>query len=431
LKNSDKFISILRKLSSATWQEKAFFFMLLGILVSACKDDNEIGINVLPPSDQIGTAYSDTSTIISSTIVDDSLRTDELSLQLLGSDNDPVFGLTTASVFTQVTLEGTPAFADSIKADSLVLSLTYFNYYGDTTQPQTINVYRMAEPMYADSSYYSDRIFQYNPVAIGTWTGPFQPKTNVIVNNAEAVPQIRITLDQNLADSLLTINGMSNSSWLDYFKGLYLESAPNANHAAIGYFNFYYSAMTLYFHDSTSSYSYNFSLKDARLNHYTHDFAGSVVETNIGSQTDTVNYLLAMGGLKTKISFPFLKHFTDSGSILINKAELQISARTGSANSALPSKLVLVTRDGTGAIVFPVDYYEASGYYGGNLTTSGDGYTFNITRQIQQYLDGTVTNTDFILTIAGGGVEASRAVLRSQNSGDLKMKFIISYTKTN
>ena len=93
------------------------------------------------------TNFSDTTTVVTSTELDDSLLTDELSLQLIGKYNDPTFGTSTASVYTQVNLEGTPAFGINPIADSLVLCLAYAGYYGDTLPSQKIDVYQLTENM--------------------------------------------------------------------------------------------------------------------------------------------------------------------------------------------------------------------------------------------------------------------------------------------
>jgi hypothetical protein len=438
LKTNINLINTLKKLSSLNTGRKAFLFLFALSFVLACRDENEIGLNVLPPSDQIGTDYSDSATVITSTQYEDSLRTDELSLQLLGSEWDPIYGGTTASIFTQATLEGIPAWGTNIVADSLVLSLVYYSSYGDTAVPQNITVYRMTEPMDVNGNYYSDSMFAYDPAPIGTWSDAFRPKTIATVDGSPANPQIRIHLSDALADTLINefLSGSdtytSNEKWLAYFNGLYIKTDTATVPAAFAYLYFYDSYMTLYFHDTTDTtkkFNYNFSLKNARMNHFDHTFS-TTIQMNVGVESDPVNYLQAMAGVKTKISFPFLKHFTDSGSILINRAELQIST-DGIALTPRPNKLVLVTNDDAGNIVFPDDYFESNSSYGGGINATGDGYSFNITRHLQHYLDGSVHNMDFILAIAGSGVEATRTAIASgsNTNGDVKMKLKLSYTK--
>ena len=138
-----------------------------------------------------------------------------------------------------------------------------------------------------------------------------------------------------------------------------------------------------------------------------------------------------MAGVKTKISFPYLKHFKDSGSILINRAELKITSDAGGAFTPLPAQLILITRNSSGEKVFPIDYYESSGYYGGGLNPSTNVYTFNIARQIQRFVDGVVNNADFELIVASNGVIADRTVIKSGSNTTNRMKLSIYYTKLN
>lgn len=401
-----------------------------------CKDENELGLNILPTSDLINTVFSDTSTVITSTAYDDSVRTDELSIQLLGSDSDQVFGTSNAGIFAQVNLEGTPAFGLSADGDSIFLSLAYLDYYGDTTTAQTVHVYRLIDPMYIDSTYYSWKYFTHDSLnELGSLN--FSPKPNSwdTVNNLPAIPQIRIRLADWLADSIVAQVGsgtfLSNELWLNYFKGIYIKADPISNAGAISYLNFFNSKLTMYFHNTIDTTAYVFSLTGSRVNRFNHNHATLAAGNHIGNPADTVNFLQSMAGLKTTIKFPYLKHFKDSGSILIHRAELSITAEPGGINTPLPDNLILITRNSAGEKVFPVDYYETSGYYGGNLNPSTNVYTFNIARHLQRYVDGIVDNADFELIVSGNGVIADRAVIKSGSSASNRMKLSIYYTKLN
>src|SRR2546425_812261 len=79
------------------------------IITGGCKKPEDLGLNVLPSSDPLGTPFSDTATILSVTTREDSLKSDELSRMVLGSYNEPEFGLSDASVFTQILLGNTPS----------------------------------------------------------------------------------------------------------------------------------------------------------------------------------------------------------------------------------------------------------------------------------------------------------------------------------
>lgn len=421
------------------------FFLLLVISLSlfqSCKDPDEAGLNVLPPGDELGTERTDTTTISTITITDDSLRSDELSVQLIGSINDPDFGVSNASVYTQVNLEGTPVFTNGPVADSLVLSLVYTGYYGDTTAMQTFNVFRLTEDISFDSSYYSSRNFAYDPTIRGSVQFQPQPRTRVVVGSDTVAAQIRIPLDRSIGDSILSLYGRtelsSNADFLRYFKGLYIQPVQTTlqNSGAISYFSFVSSKLILYFHDSIATgKKYEFSLAGGRVNHFEHDRSGSTVGTQLIDTTysDSLNFIQSMCGVKTRISFPYIKNYISTQRIIINRAELSINIKpgSGSAQYGVPFTTLLLTRNEFGVFSFPIDYFESAGYFGGTINTAGNNYTFNITRQLQRYLDGTATNSDFDLIISGSGVSANRLIVGSGNNPVYPMKLTLYYTKIN
>lgn len=432
---------LTKKNSSAARWGKSFFVLGLisGLLsLNSCKDPDETGLNILPSSDQLNMVYSDTSTIITTTVLEDSLQTDELSSQLIGSMNHPVFGISTASVYAQAVLTGgTPSFGTAPVADSIVLALVYSGYYGDTNQTQVINVSRLTEDMHIDSSYFSNRTFTTDATLLGTTSFLPAPNTRVVVDSDTIIPQVRIRLDQSLADSIIALNGQStlasNDSWLTYFKGLNISAAPMtvAGRGAICSFNFFSSALILYFHDGTTSKKYAFSLANARLNHFDHDYTGTSVAQALNTgTTDSLSYIQGICGVKTKISFPFLKHFKDSGSILVNRAELKVIAQDPTIPFyGVPNKLLLVSKNAAGENIFPIDYYESSGYFGGDYYSTDKEYTFNIARQIQGYLDDRYVSADFFIVVSGSGVTPNQLVLGSSTSTSQRLKLTLYYTK--
>lgn len=429
-----------KKISSALSWRKSFLLLCFSLFLTSffagCKDEEEVGLNLLPPNDQLYTDFNDTSTVLTQTLLEDSLRTDELSLQLIGSDRSPVFGLSVASVYAHVNLAGTPTFGDSAVADSLILTLAYSGYYGDTIAQQTLNIYKLTDDMYIDSSYFSSRNFGYASTPIASLT--FAPKPNTI-DTLTVSPRLRITLDRSQADSILLMDPSdyaSNAAWLAKFKGLYFQAQPVSGPGAISYFSFFNSILSLYFHNGivdTLNSVYNFSLAGARLNSFSHDYTGSTVGNQISNPLpdDSLNFVQSLAGVKTKITFPFLKHFLDSGSILINRAELKITAEPAVIPYSLPGKMLLVTKNESGETIFPIDYFESAGYYGGDLNATSDGYTFNIARHLQRYLNGTVTNVEFYLIVSGSGVEANRAIIKSGSNQNAGMKLSLFYTKLN
>jgi len=413
--------------------------------LSNCKKPDDIGLSTLPADDLLYTDYADSATILTTTIREDSLRADELSRILFGSIHDAVYGQTNVDYFGQILLSSTPnLIIDSgltRVADSLVLSLVYSGWYGDTTVPQHVHVYRLTEDMYTDSTYYSGRTFQTDVNDLEASQAPFAvlPNTQLIVGtDSFAAPQLRIRLNDSIRDSIFGRNSQpefaSNDNWKVFFKGVHITVDPITSGGALLYFNpaAAYTRMTLYYHEDTIPKSYSFTLAGgARLSHASHDFTGSVVEAQLN---DTVtqfdfNYLQPLAGLKTKVTFPYLKHFSDSGSIVINKAELVITVPEGTSttNTPAPDNILLLARNSSDSYDFPIDYYERS--YGGAYNITNRTYTFGITRTVQHIVDGTSVDYGYTLNVLGSMIMGNSATIGSGKTGDSQMKLKLYYTK--
>ena len=432
---------------SSTIRWRKSFLLLPSLLIalsffSGCKDADEIGLDALPNGDQLGTAVSDTATIVTTILREDSLIGDELSSQLIGSINSPTFGLSTANVYSQLVLSGTPAFGTNPIADSIVLILAYNGIYGDSSQQQTATVYQLTEDMHVDSTYYTSKTFAYNSTAIGNETYTPSMKSVVLASDTTDTlsSQLRIKLNNSVANDILAQSGTSvftsNDTWMAYYKGIYIASTPivNSGQGAISSFSFFASAVKLYFHNDTVPKSYSFSLSNARLNNFTHDYTGTNIANQLaaGGTTDSLAYVQGNSGVKTKISLPYLKHFKDSGSIVVNKAELKITAQNSVQRFyPVPTNLLLTTVSNTGTNIFPIDYYESTGYYGGSYYSTNRTYTFNIARQVQRIIDGTNNSTNFYLVVAGAGVTSNGVVIGSSSNADYRLKFTLYYTKIN
>jgi len=414
--------------------------LAVACVTNACKDPDEIGADVLPSADQLQLILSDSNTVISQTVAEDSVRGDELSLSLLGSYDDPVFGISTASVYSQVYLSGTPNFGGVTVADSLVLILNYSSLYGDTVNnsSQTVNVYRMDQDMYVDSSYFTFQNFTTQPSSIGNLTFTPTMKSSVVGTDTLA-PQIRIKLSQALADSLILLDGQtefaSNANWISYFKGIQIkpDEVNVPGNGVISSFSFTSSKLSLYYHDTSNTVkTYNFSLSGARVNHFDHNYGSSPVGLQLADPLngDTLSYLQAMSGVKTKITFPYLKNYLDSGKIAINKTELKVTIRLEPGSYYTPPlNVFLLALDSLGHVYFPADYSESNSGYGGTLGSDGATYTFNIARQIQHVLNGTIKDYGYYLVVAGSSVQAKRVVLGSGKNATNPIRLRLYYTK--
>src|ERR1035437_4010104 len=96
----------LQKFLPRTVGAKFFLILFSGIsiLQTSCNKSSEVGLNVQPSTDLLYVNYIDTTALVTRTVREDSLRTDQYQILagygLLGKYVDPVFGTTTSSLYT-------------------------------------------------------------------------------------------------------------------------------------------------------------------------------------------------------------------------------------------------------------------------------------------------------------------------------------------
>ncbi len=454
-----------------------FLLLFIGLSISfmSCNESSVVGLDVQPEKDLLHIDFIDTTSLITKTIREDSLRTDESLLisgnVLMGKYLDPVFGEATASIYTQALLSTgilATSFGSNPVCDSLVLSLAYnTTYYGKTERKQqTVNVRQVVDDIIIGTKYSNKTLNTSSLDLASGHTFTPRPLDSVsIVAGIKLKPQLRIPLDVNFGQVLLnnqtTGNLANNTVFPTFMKGLYITTenttSLSSGEGNILSFNMPGSAMTIYYHytgktlitntqptpvDSIIKTKYDFSLGSgaARFTHFTHNYAS--VDPNLMAQLGSVPpaqndvlFVQSISGLKTKIEMPTLMHWIDSGPIAINKAELVIKADMTPLYQldtfAAPATLIVfgLNDDGTNFIL--PDAFEGSTYFGGvyNATTIGE-YHFNITRYIQQILDKTIHNNGMYLLASGGGVGANRVAVGGGGTGSAyRMKLNITSTK--
>ncbi len=422
--------------------------LLLLLMLASCKKEEEIGFEVQPPEDKIIVGFNKDGGILAYSIREDSVRTDETLINLLGSTFDPVFGSTTAGFYVQFRLpDNNVNFGTNPAVDSIVLTLAYNGgYYGDLTTSQSLKIYEVNEYFSIDSNYYSNRRF-------GCYSTPLyndnflpKPTDSVEFGGLTYAPHLRLKLDNTLAQKFIDASGTSsladNPSFLWFFKGLYVVADPTAVNGAMLYFNLLstQSKMTLYYHnDANDSLSYSFVINEnsARVNtfeHYgfasaNHDFQMQLAgDTNRGQQT---LYLQAMAGVKTYLRFNNLKSMLNNGNVVINKAELIITPdATLQGTYSEPAQLTLVMINEDGTLSFLPDEYYGSAYFGGTYNSTTGEYRFNIATYVQylmKYED--YTGKGLYLAVSGASTNGSRLVFNGPGNPSSNLSLEITYTK--
>lgn len=458
MNSSNKRIPVILSRSFGT---KFFFISLTALLATACNESSVVGLDVQPASDLLNVNWKDTTTLLTSTVKEDSLHTDASIIvtadALLGTYLDPVFGKTSASIYTQLRLPANnPNFGTNPVCDSVVLTLTYASdYYGKRgRKDQRISVYQLTEDLSLSRNYYSNNSLSYSGIdlANGHVYTP-RPTTTVAVMGDTIKPHLRIPLQQNFGQVILNNQGSSvlsnNTAFQNFIKGLYISSDVTTSGSGDGNILHFklgdsQSKLTIYYRNSNAtnndSLKYEISLSSvgrfSAFDHYNFSTADPYLQSQLStSSADTTLFIQSLAGTKAKIEFPYLLHWNDSGRVAINKAELVIKVDTTNAlyqldTFAAPPKLILFGITATNTNYAIPDAYEANEVYGGSYNSSAKEYRFNIDRYIQQVLNGSIENTGLYLVASGGAIGANRVVVGSGSSkGYQKMKLNITYTK--
>lgn len=434
------------------------------LIFSACKKDGE-----LVPAFQdsaIGSTFTDSVQIKTTTLVGDSVLADRIAIGLVGVYQDSAFGKVTSNLYMQPLLasnaliffeQGTERF----EIDSVVLSLEYTNHFGDTSIPQTFNVFRLDETLSAEDNHFSDTTINVIPTPIGTKT--FSPTPNVedtvllpnTTGGTDTVAvdaQLRIRLDNSIGDEIIGKSGstdlQSNDNFTQLFKGIKVEPVDNTsgnnNEAAILYFGFTASNtnMTIFYRtidlssgtETKKSAIFPVNSSSVRFNTFEHDYTGSAVQDVLNNMNTTPNeaYTEAMAGVETLVEFPDLvSRF--KGKILVNKAELVLPVAGGSYDEfGVAETIVAAARDDNGALQFVPDAFESAEFFGGIHDESLNRYTFTITRYVQGVLNGTIPDNGLTVLVTGSAVKAERVIfLNENNTSGEKIRLNLYYTNIN
>ena len=427
---------------SAKWA----FMLICLVLLFSCTDPDLIGLQVQPAKDKFTLLYDESSKVIAYTVREDSIRSDKTVLNLLGNYDDPIFGRTASSIYTQIRLSSNNVdFGPSPVADSIVLSLAYKGYYGKLRKVN-IKVSEILDDFYKDTTYYSNKTLNISNQPLANITIVPTPTDSVTVEGHKMAPQLRIRLDQSLAqkfiDESASVNVSDNVHFLQFFKGLNISTSFVNTEGSVLYFDLIsaISQVTLYYkNDNNDSLKYNFVI-DANcarfnsFNHYNYLNANNSLKQQINGDSllgDSLLYVQAMSGLKVKLMFPDFKTFFEGKKIALNKAELIIPVEYDptQSNYALPDKLTLVRLNENKQIAYLIDQFEGDSHFRGEYDATNNQYSFTITRHIQNIILNNIKDYGLYLMVSGSGINAGRVLLKGPKRSDKKMILKLTYTK--
>ncbi|MDT8309562.1 MAG: DUF4270 domain-containing protein [Bacteroidales bacterium] len=423
--------------------------MVVIIFTIGCKKDDELGLDIIQKSgNQLGVNYTDTLSVFAYSMIEDSIRSDNYFLNLLGSYYDPLFGISNASVFTQLLLSSNSVdFGNAPVGDSLILYLQYAGFYGDSNVLHNVTVYEIdqGEIFDIDSNYYSNQLLSHTNI-VAQQQIMFNPTDSTVVDGVKKPALLRIKMDANgLTDKFINASGTAelsdNDAFLEFFKGLYIKVDPVTTESQGGIFYFNLGAensqMILFYHNSTDTLTYPFAISNAaaRYNHFDHnnyyEAKAEIKNQNLNGLNDNV-YLQAMGGIKIKLDIPWIKQLASEQNIAINRAELIFRVDPNDMNASKytpPSRLAIARINDEGENAFTSDYLEGDTYLGGYYDKLKGEYRFRITRYMQDIIAGKYTNHGLYIMVSGAAVKADRVKLLGNTLASKNLTVEIAYTK--
>ncbi len=437
--------------------------IFVGVL--ACNDPLELE-NDLFLEDEADIQFRDDFSIVATTILEDSVLaytpSTEYTNYPFGTMIDPIFGQSTSSIYAQLRLippQDTMYFPTE-GYDSIVLSLAYSTdgSYGNIDETFGIEVHRIIEDIDADSDYYSDQTFDFDPVAVGIKT--FTPAPTDSVNTFiyrdgfdldslyRRPAHIRITLDDAFGEELYNIappDFADSELILQTLKGLHLRPST-VNSGLIGFdlrspdtrLAFYYTD-TLNGQEIPQEFNFYFTELSAKTLNMASDPTGSPLEPFVDDPIlgDSLLFTQGMAGTVIEMTIPELD---DLSGVIVNKAELEffVADLDSPSDTAFTTTQQLVmledNADGTRVLIEDATIAlqtSSLDIFGGTLMDTDAGvqrYNMNISTHVQNIIDGVAPSTMFIQPFPKPS-NFSRVVVYGAGHSTYPMRLKLTYTQ--
>ncbi len=413
----------------------------VAILFSSCKklnESTELGGGLIPPVDNINTFETYLDVITDNKLFQDTTKVyfgDNLGVGHIS--NDPEFGATHANAYFNI---GSPYFAnatntnpntfypfinkDSVAIDSVILSLSYSTFYGDTNSFQTIRVFEIAQtPGFIDTILYKYDTTDFQTTGAQLGSKSFQIKSlkdSVLhirkKDTTKLANVIRIPLQNQLGvrlagyDTSNTSNGgyRTDSIFKTLFKGLAIKADNSGN--ALTYIipaDATKTKLIVYFRVTKNG------IKDTTFTEFYHQTNGqaNVIKRTAangwasylsnGLPSDDKIYLQSIPGSYASLKIPALDTFKNA---VIHRAELVLNPLRSNQDGIFvqPQGLFLDRINATADTAFTFDTdmdVQATGFdFTYNFTSFGGGlksdstYRFNISKYVQDIITLKKTN---------------------------------------
>ena len=438
------------------------FALVLFMALSACKNnEGNIVITGQQKSDQLTLFRTDTFTLKTSTVLEDSLPANNLTYVLFGEFHDPLLGKSKASIYAKMNiLAPENNFPNTIEPDSALLYIPLvdgLNFYGNSLTKQQIKIYQLDETLIGTNIYYQK---QSKPklnknVSTDFYGYIYQQKFDSIGYKKGKMglnPGLLIKLSKEFARQLQQMPSeayQTNEGLLKHFSGIAIvaqndELSPGEGGVGVldlaNAININYRAKILLYYNDTSTYIFGFDGRSTIINSSETGPYPEFVESQLKEPNKNYNttYVQALNGVKTKIEIPYLLNLVQSGShgennVGINNATLRLYVDDNTnANYFAPPRMNLfqpISRSSDRNRLVE-DALASPTKFGGVFNDKGRYYQFDITRHLQNLLndkafEGKDNNLGLYFAVpTDNPVIGARAAIDHS-----KTKLIITYTK--
>ena len=429
-------------------------YVLMLLVFSSCYRET-IQFEGDPPDSYTQVVRIDTVTPQFSTVLIDSFPTGGASAFLVGGYTDPYFGKITTRAFLQINKpEGEITLAENAVYDSLVLIIKLNKYYyGDSTQPVTIDVHELNETLVLgyNDELYNNSNFSVKSPTLGSKQLRIYPNINdsIIVRLDQAKGLELFGKIKSKADEMA-----SAENFLGYFKGIRIAMPDAANGVAYGLAGAAGSIkMRLHYHTTIpypeaqfidfSSLANDLSFKQILVdrNGLLPDPVTAGKHELPSTETNHIGFTQPATGALLKVVFPGLRNIlsTDQPVNLLHAELILRPVNQSFSIYTLPPTLLLAQTDESNFIGNLLADSTGQASVSGSpvidkLYGVNNYYRFNITNHVNTLLHtpGSAGKGFFILdTSPGQATKLDRAVFGDASHAENKVQLVLSIVTVN
>ena len=429
------------------WPES--FLVLLFVLLIVIQACQKIDVDYGEPdyTNDPNVTYYDNYKSETATYIVDSFSTSNLQLFTVGYHNDSYTGVTTAASYAELQLPGeNPVANASVVFDSLQLILVpKGTFYGDSTSPLTLNVFRLAENIRSKTTtiFYNTSSF-----ALADKIGS---KTINLANKTGSAISVRLSdaLGQELLEKFVTssIEISDSSNFYQYFKGICIAADSTVTNTVTSFgSNAEQVLMRLTYHEKGLYATYkniDFGFTSGRqLSHIQMRTTSADLASVIPGRSQLLSSAVTGGnsymhnsmGAYIKINFPTLLTLKEKHPYMrVLKALMIIKPKseTWAFPYRLPPAITLYSTDQTNTpvAVFTTNDGTNSSLLTGDLVIDqlygkNTYYSYDITGFINSKIaEGQFSQSALLVTAASGGFGNGfdRLIIQGENSVQLKL----------